>query len=48
MSMLHGGHHGRINQGGVDQRRIQQEATTLAEKYGGQLPDSIGKRLDKE
>ena len=37
-----------INQGGVDQRRIQQEATTLAEKYGGQLPDSIGKRLDKE
>ena len=37
-----------INQGGVDQRRIQQEAMTLAEKYGGQLPDSIGKRLDKE
>ena len=37
-----------INQGGVEQRRIQQEATELAEKYNGQLPDSIGKRLDKE
>ena len=37
-----------INQGGVDQRRIQQEATELAEKHNGQLPDSVALRLDKE
>lgn len=37
-----------INEGGMRQRKIQMEANELAEKYNGQLPDSIGQRLDKE
>lgn len=37
-----------INQGGVEQRRIQQEAVQKTEENNGQLPDSVARRLDKE
>ena len=37
-----------IEQGGMDQRKIQMQAEELYKKYNNQLPDSIAKRLDAE
>lgn len=37
-----------IDQGGMDQRKIQMQAEELYKKYNNQLPDSIAKRLDAE
>ena len=35
-----------ISEGGKKQRSIQAEAEQLAQKYNGELPDSVGRRLD--